>query len=361
MKNKHLPQLDGLRGVAILIVLLGHIVVFSFGFAKFKYGAIPPIGVDLFFVLSGFLITSILLNAKGKPDFYKNFYARRSLRIWPLYILLLVFMFGYANHHIPYTDFDENRVHWQVFALYLQNIYYHTGAELGVLALAVTWSLAVEEQFYLIWPILVRKLSIRHMVYALGFIIAMAPPMRYLVESVGRDPYINPLCRFDSMAMGGLLAIWIAIRQPSRSAVLRSAAIMICAGALGELVGHVAHTTHFTSKSMVSLMFTGLLACALELPILIRLLSIPPLRYTGKISYCLYLSHTVIGPTVLYFLFGAGLSRSIVRSITVLACSYAFATASWYLFEQPILRLKRYFGETAKQAERREAPISVAQ
>src|ERR1700678_30636 len=90
--NKHLPQLDGLRGIAILIVVLGHVTVFGFGLGISHLGPIPPAGVDLFFVLSGFLITRILLDARRQPHYFRNFYIRRALRIWPLYFAALLIL-----------------------------------------------------------------------------------------------------------------------------------------------------------------------------------------------------------------------------------------------------------------------------
>jgi peptidoglycan/LPS O-acetylase OafA/YrhL len=347
MKNKHLPQLDGLRGVALLIVVLGHIIVFSFGFHNLRLGFVPPVGVDLFFVLSGFLITTILVRSKGQTHFYRNFYARRSLRIWPLYFFLLLFEFGIANHRLPDVAIAST-AHWPIFALYLQNIIY-SGSQPnpGVLVLAITWSLAVEEQFYLIWPLLVARLSIRHMVAVLGVIIAFAPFARYLVEAAGRDSYTFPLCRIDAMAMGGLLAIWLIIKEPVGAIISKNGVLMIAAALAGQVICHFAHISHYVDKSFAALAFTGLLAIALHQSLVIRILSIAPLRFTGKISYCMYLSHAVIGPLIFHYLQGTSFSRAATRSVLVLAATYGYSTLSWFFFEQPILRFKRFFPERA--------------
>src|ERR1700739_2917346 len=122
--KRHLPQLDGLRGIAVLIVLVGHVCVFGAGLGIKRLGPIPPVGVDLFFVLSGFLITNVLLDSLQTPRYYLNFYARRALRIWPLYAILLAFMFGVAGHRIGSVSFDHVRIRWQYFALFLQNLVY---------------------------------------------------------------------------------------------------------------------------------------------------------------------------------------------------------------------------------------------
>jgi peptidoglycan/LPS O-acetylase OafA/YrhL len=345
MKNRHLPQLDGLRGIAVLIVVLGHLAVFSFGFRNARFGAIPPVGVDLFFVLSGFLITGILVRSKGQAHYYRNFYARRSLRIWPLYIVLLVFIFAIANHRIPNMNASPN-ARWPIYALYLQNIVYPKGVDIaGILPLAITWSLAVEEQFYLVWPLLVAKLSIRHMVSVLCVIFAFAPFARYLVQAAGREAYTFPLCRIDAMAMGGLLAIWLAVKDPVGSVISKNGLILVGAAIAGQVIGHFAHISHYIDKSMAALAFTGLLALALQQPIIIRLLSLAPLRYTGKISYCMYLCHAVLGPVILYYFQGTSFSRAAIRAGLVLAATYGYATASWFLFEQPLLRFKKFFPE----------------
>lgn len=183
--NKHLPQLDGLRGIAILIVLLGHVLVFHFGLGITFLGPLPPIGVDLFFVLSGFLITRILLESRHQVHYFRNFYARRALRIWPLYFVALAVIFTVTNHRIAQLTFDQNRVHWPVFVVYVQNLAYRQASQMGPLALAVTWSLAVEEQFYTIWPMLVRWLSVRGLTITLLIIVAIAPLARFIVPRFG--------------------------------------------------------------------------------------------------------------------------------------------------------------------------------
>jgi peptidoglycan/LPS O-acetylase OafA/YrhL len=157
--RSHIPELDGLRGIAILMVVVFHALAFiphamtgwipnlaSYGFA----------GVDLFFVLSGFLITGILLSAKGHPGYFRNFYAKRALRIWPLYYLLLLVAFGLVPLLIIRTHVYMNELALLqsrsilVYVLLLQNIWY--SGKIGPITLAMTWSLAIEEQFYVVWP-----------------------------------------------------------------------------------------------------------------------------------------------------------------------------------------------------------------
>ena len=343
MQDNHLSQLDGIRGIAILIVLLGHLITQPIGFEIVRLGPLPAVGVDLFFVLSGFLITNVLLRAKDKEHFFVNFYSRRALRIVPLYFALLIFMFGIANHRLAALTFNDQKLHWQVFAFYLQNIYYHQTSELGPLALAVTWSLAIEEQFYMVWPLLVSKLTIRKLSVVAGVLIFIAPIARIVVPWFGYDPYINPLCRVDAMAMGALLSFWIVRLKPSSHVIKKQAVRVVAAGMIGEIICHFMGFTHILSKSLVAMMFTAVIALSLVWEPLCKILSTAPLRFTGKVSYCLYLSHAVVGDLVYHQLHGSSLATKAIRSILIMVLSYLVSFMSWDLFEAPILSLKKYF------------------
>jgi len=354
MQDRHFPQLDGIRGVAISIVLLGHLVSLNIGFGVEKLGPLPPIGVDLFFVLSGFLITNNLLQARGKDHFFKNFYARRALRIAPLYFAMLIFVFGIANHRFAALSFNAQKVHWQIFALYLQNLYYRQATALGPLCLAVTWSLAVEEQFYMVWPLLVSKLTIRNLSAVAFGVVLIAPIARTVVPLFGYDPYINPICRMDAMAMGALLSLWRSAAHPSAREIKSRALYFFSAGAAGEVICHFLGLTHVMSKSFVALMFTAMLAFSLTWEPLSRVLSIAPLRLTGRVSYCLYLAHPIIGALVYHKMKGSSLANSASRSFIIIVLSYLVAWLSWTFFEGPILGLKRYF--ESRFASRNGAP-----
>jgi peptidoglycan/LPS O-acetylase OafA/YrhL len=210
----------------------------------------------------------------------------------------------------------------------------------------ITWSLCVEEQFYLIWPALVLLLSPRKMTWLLVAVIVAAPILRVVLPHYGWDPYINPLTRFDAMAMGSLLAMWIYFRMPDARRIARTAWLIILAAALGEVAFHAAHLTRITSKSMVAAAFTALIALALSVPRLSRILSFSPLVATGRISYCMYLCHVIVAKMVLAWL---PQSPALLRVSIILALTYAVALCSWHLLEAPSLTMKRYF-----QADRPE-------
>ncbi len=341
--NKHLPQLDGLRGIAILIVFLGHLVVFGFGLGLSRFGPIPPTGVDLFFVLSGFLITRILLDSREQPNYFKSFYVRRALRIWPLYFVVLTILFVATNHRIPALTFDETRVHWPAFVFYVQNLIYKQATELGPLALAITWSLAVEEQFYGIWPIVVRKVTMRGLTYILFGTILIAPFARVLAPQLGIDPYINPICRFDAMAMGGLVAIWAVSGKLSKRIVLKTTWIILAAAVPLEIACHYLGLTHYLSKTIVGAVFAAVLASSLYSETAIRRLSNGILRALGKVSYCIYLVHAIVAGIVVSLWPGRSLALALLRIALIAAGTLGIAALSWHFFEEPILRFKKYF------------------
>src|SRR4051812_38390961 len=181
----HVPALDGLRGFAILLVLLLHFT--PMGEASTKIGAIGKwiasaggIGVDLFFVLSGFLITGILLDAKGTPHFFRNFYARRTLRIFPLYYGVLFVCFILVPLFHPFNAEEQQVAHEQGWLwLYGTNIRESmSGADWpfhrGWISMDHFWSLAVEEHFYLVWPLAVFLLNRRAMIATCFIAIAGA-------------------------------------------------------------------------------------------------------------------------------------------------------------------------------------------
>jgi peptidoglycan/LPS O-acetylase OafA/YrhL len=207
-----MAELDSLRGIAILLVVFFH--GFNLPAATTQLRGLPRLfvtatlggwtGVNLFFVLSGFLITGILLDSKRKPQYYRRFYVRRALRILPVFYLLLLLL-----SVLQLTGWLENRrVGWPFLALsffYLANM----ASLFGVTShYTVLWTLAVEEQFYLLWPTAVRAFSRRNLAwFALGFCL-VCPALRALAFRLGDDYGAGyPWLVADSLAMGALLAV----------------------------------------------------------------------------------------------------------------------------------------------------------
>src|SRR4051812_2558873 len=218
MKSGRIPELDGIRALALIPVLYIHSnVIEHTGLGIFAaYGWIT---VDLFFVLSGFLITGILLDAKGEEGYYRNFYARRALRVWPLYyallivVLVLIPRFRHEAHELG--RFSP----WYYF-LFLQNLFPFGGF---VLVLTPTWSLGVEEQFYLVWPLLISLVSRRFFPFLIAAGLVVLPFLRLATFSLTRDwiyTYILTFCRADALLVGAALAYWMRSESYSEGRLL---------------------------------------------------------------------------------------------------------------------------------------------
>ena len=211
---KRIKELDGIRGIAMLLVLTYHYfyngAVLDSSLAKqlLKPLSIGWSGVDLFFVLSGFLIVGILLDVKGSKNFFSTFYIRRALRILPLYYLLLA-LFVILPNFISNEELFKLKFPFWSYILFIQN-FFMIKFDFGTSWLGVTWSLAIEEQFYLLLPFLVWKLDKIKLVYVFICLIAIAPIIRIFFDGLGG--YIFTLARADAILTGGVLAI--AYRDP---------------------------------------------------------------------------------------------------------------------------------------------------
>src|ERR1700728_1289973 len=177
----YIPELQGLRGLAVLAVVVYHCHTRLEGTWVHYASLWGWVGVNLFFTLSGFLITSILIEARDKPRYFRNFYARRALRIWPVYFLLLAVCYSVPEWFLG--DTRAHQAHWKTlvaYALFVQNLR-HTALP-GTLG--PTWSLAIEEQYYFVWAPIVRFVKGRYLGWLLpGILIAMlaiSPLIRYL-------------------------------------------------------------------------------------------------------------------------------------------------------------------------------------
>jgi peptidoglycan/LPS O-acetylase OafA/YrhL len=361
MLPTRIPELDGVRGVAVLLVVVYHAFLFS---AYSQTGWIATLasygfaGVDLFFVLSGFLITGILLKAKGGPGYFRAFYARRALRIWPLYYLLLVFSFGLLPllvriTHLPMGEFAklEGRNKFVYVAL-LQNLWYPGPA--GPTMLAMTWSLAIEEQFYLVWPWLVLLCNRRTLVWVLGAVLLLSPVARLWARWLGMSTttmYFLTWFRLDGLALGALLALWFSSERSSlertKWAALTALAVAV-PGSLWLLGGH-AKAFWPLQYSMLAVASAGLVTfaiwCRQTVSIYGRPLRMGWLRYMGQVSYCLYLVHAPV-----YYALGGRLAANYARRGPGVAAlfmllgfvvSLGIASLSWFLLESRIARVRQ--------------------
>jgi peptidoglycan/LPS O-acetylase OafA/YrhL len=365
---QHLPQLDGIRGIAILLVLCTHLgsILRSEFFSHYLEAG--WIGVDLFFVLSGFLITRILLNTREGEHYYSRFYIRRGLRIWPLYYVYIGLIFGglalltHTGAIAKLTGHGQEfsfsfRTPAILYVFYLQNLYPKSLFSFYD-PLSITWSLCIEEHFYLLWPLLIRKLSLSSLKRVLWTVLFLSPLARMAVyfalkghefkifyQTVYR---VTPF-HIDAIVGGSLLALYLY--ENSRPNIFKKQFwLMMAAGVAMNIVcipwsqeNGIVDSIVF---SCVAAMFTGVVGLSL-LGWQKRLFTLKPLRYFGKISYGLYLLHM---PVVLlfqshHFLHKAfHISNTVVLefsgAIVAMGLSVAIASFSFRFFEQPMLNLK---------------------
>jgi peptidoglycan/LPS O-acetylase OafA/YrhL len=320
--------LDGVRAIAITMVMLFHLS----GYMRFPSVAhLGQTGVDLFFVLSGFLITGILLKAP-QHDWHevKVFYIRRTLRIFPLYYAVLILLPLLGLHAAP------------VFWVYLQNISIalnHQPAGPNHF-----WSLAVEEQFYLVWPFLVLFMPRRFLQPALITMIVLAFLSRIPIILLGYSPFFFTLCRIDALAVGGILALLLSSGRLHRLRI----PLWIIAGLSSTIIAAEtiasAHTeaglwievTKYTAFAFLYAAGMGLLLISNSQP-LKGVLGSKPMRFIGRISYGLYVFH----PFVFYYTF-VGFPHLPPLAVGVLAVAFSFACAliSWHVMEKPLVGLK---------------------
>ena len=352
--QREMPGLDVLRGIAILAVVFYHGLYWwlppaasiSRG-AKLLSSIASPgwLGVNLFFVISGFLITGILLDTRTRPAYWKSFYTRRALRILPLYFVILIVLRFYGHSWI-YLLLCLFYLANFASALHIPNGY-------GPL-----WSLAVEEQFYLVWPILVRRLRSRTLAIACLGSVLLSPLLRYLsvrgILSLG-DPYTATWLLTDNLAAGALIAI--LLRTPAAT-LSRVRAWTLGVGLAGAILLAAGLRLHIMSRSSAGgaafqsepflLLFASLLLLALQFgqnPLVFRLTR--PLRFYGYISYGLYLSH-IIGFGIFQDLFPGfhpfaaelTLGQVLLRFCSVLAFTTLVCFLSRRTFEEFFLRLK---------------------
>ncbi len=372
-RSRHIPALDGLRGWAILLVLVCHFFAPGLdGQGGWGRGAgvlvgLTRHGVDLFFVLSGFLITGILYDTKGLPHYFRNFYGRRTVRIFPLYYLALVICFLLVPRFFAFSTPGLKTI-WQdqwALWLYCSNwimTWRQTWAfNADWLNLAHFWSLAVEEQFYLLWPLVVMGLCRRRLMVLCAVLVVAALALRMAMAAAGVQPlamFVFTPCRIDALAIGSFLAV--AVRGPAGLAGLVKAArpvglgcmialpmVLLLSGGSQVFIAGLKYT-------FLGGVFGSLLVLTLAAPsgsLLARAMDNGPMRLLGKFSYGIYVFHHLLIPA---FLAGFGPeilqgwcpSRVVANAIYfVLAstASVAVAWVSWHLFEKHFLKLKRYF------------------
>ena len=363
--------LDGLRGVAIIMVLFVHFVgdatpYSRAGRAVVKLANYGIFGVDLFFVLSGFLITGILWDSKSGPRYFRNFYVRRTLRIFPLYYGTLAILFGVLPAlgvvDSPGLDVATRNQGW--LWAYGTNFFVAAQRDWALPYVSHFWSLAVEEHFYFVWPLVVLIFSRRALLRISVAGIALALGLRIALARAGAgDVAITALtpCRLDALLVGAFLAL--AVRGAGLDAIARPARpAFFAAGALVMLVSGVHLVTRGAYRdvllpvrgTLVAVTFGALLVMSVastRATLLGRVLQSRPMRFFGKYSYGLYVFHGIVAAAllergteeILAEPLGSHRAAVVVQALGGAAVSIALAVASYELFEKRILRLKDRF------------------
>lgn len=351
------PELDGIRGFAILLVMVFHylsdpLTQTSGSFATMgKSLRLFWSGVDLFFVLSGFLLGGVLLQNRHAKNLFSVFFLRRCCRIVPPYLLLLLsfVVLSSFGHGQPWFEHLELGTipFWSYFA-FVQNIYMCINHTVGSDWLAVTWSLAVEEQFYLVLPFMVYFLPARKLTY-----VAIAGCFGALLlrtfDEYGFYLYVSSPTRADSVLAGLLLAI--AMRSNSIRQFLERhqnfiGGLVMLAG-LGMLaLTFNRHIFGVALYTWTTFFYTGLVCLAsLGWPRwLYHFFTLRWLQFTGIISYGLYLFHTPAGYLADYLGLRFGIPRATTSGILLTAClatliAYTIATFCYHSFEKHFVRL----------------------
>jgi peptidoglycan/LPS O-acetylase OafA/YrhL len=351
----HLPALDGFRGIAILLVMLshflnaGHVVTEETWWGRVLLGGF--VGVDMFFVLSGFLITGILLDARvTTARGFGVFYARRALRIFPLYYasLALVFLLRPAGPGSDspwwYWTFASNLgATWKGRWLVSPEDF-----DLGHF-----WSLAVEEQFYLVWPFLVAALGRRHLAKACLACLVIAPVIHFALHFSGNPTgaYLFTGVRLHTLAAGAWLALafrdparWELVRRFAKPVLLITATLSLAALMFPRQISLIPFSPFLWGSALV-------LSVSSPGPWQ-NVLSTRPLLVLGRLSYGLYILHSLVDPWLKHVLhdrwiLGLTGDRPLLALFLFLVAAFALSLAaaglSWHLFEKPILSLKRYF------------------
>ncbi|MGK0185208.1 MAG: peptidoglycan/LPS O-acetylase OafA/YrhL [Verrucomicrobiales bacterium] len=371
--GKHIPCLDGVRGVAVLLVLCRHLLpVEPIGFIPLEYARkvleAGWIGVDLFFVLSGFLITGILLDTRGSNRSFRNFYARRSLRIFPLYFFVLLVglvILPVAGIHYEGMQINLENQLWlwtyaSNFAMAFQDSYLFTA---DGFILSHLWSLAVEEHFYLVWPFAVLSLSWKPLLRICLGTIVIALALRctlYLSGVTGIANYVLTFCRMDSLMFGALLAI--GCRIPAAQQTLRTLTpVTGCLSGAGLAIilvttkgWWVAHWSMQTvGFTLLAIFFSSALYILLNTSDgnwFRRAFSLSPLRFLGKYSYGIYIYHSILDAHLERWIpdaSGPFATIPILGPFSILIARVALVLPlvllSFHFLESPFLRLKDRF------------------
>ncbi|MEO8017825.1 MAG: acyltransferase [Pseudomonadota bacterium] len=358
----HIPALDGLRAIAILLVIPHNADIFSNSAAWLWPVALLAhagwIGVQLFFVLSGFLITRNLLAARGNDHYLRSFYVRRALRIFPLYFLTLFVGLVLLPRFIEFSPGALSSHQNQIWLwTFLSNWAQPYGHEVS--GFSHFWSLAVEEQFYLVWPFVVLMAAGTRLFWICLLVALLALLSRVVMMQAGARPemlYMFTNCRMDALALGAAAAV-VSLSAPAmawlaghvRWLMFGIVAVMLVAAIGTHTFAVYDPRTLLLGHSLLAAAFALLMPCVmLELPggfrFLQRALEMPWMRQIGRYSFAMYVLHMpillVFGRAIRDGVAVTGSAAPLVYTLIVVLLSFLAGLLSYHLLEKHFLRLK---------------------
>lgn len=368
-KLTHIKELDGLRALAILMVCIAHFYQVDelslytdnklFGVITFKLSQLGLKGVELFFILSGYLITRILLNTKNSPNYFKSFYMRRVLRIFPLYYFVLFLSFIVLPSFISLSSEAQQIIgaQWKLWT-YTSNMFFIFPVNWDISSFpnfGHFWSLSVEEHFYLIWPFIIYYFRSSKIIHIMWFVFFFSMTC-WIFGFYALIFKWTTLTYASALAMGGILAYYeyrnklliekLYIRISKYASIflflfVLSAFMPRSMGMIGSLIGYVVSLLFFSMLVLMAVFGNSKIKMVFDHKILF---------FIGKISYGIYIYHGLLRPYFKEFFyypmhdfFGGGIFTSMIYTISVTFVSIFLAYVSWELFEKHILKLKKYF------------------
>ncbi len=362
--SKKIPALDGIRGIAILLVLCFHsgLIVTGSGTVSHLFSEVARscwCGVDLFFVLSGFLITGILLDTRESRFHFRNFYFRRILRIFPLYYGVILWLF------LQNPDFPDQIWYW----LYLQNWGPVFGGSTPPMVVQPFWSLAVEEQFYLVWPFAIFFLNQRYTSWFCAGTFFIAVLSRCIAQYQNLDPmsiYTVTIFRLDTLSAGALIAVWMRNQRQWERLKQFAPLCLILTGLSLVLViildggflieGRINQAIGYSLFSIFCALFIAIVV--MNRPViqpLKRVLEFGVLQHFGNRSYAIYIFQmmVLIPLNQLYLIYWKEVDISGWRGVCVFSVGVVIillmAEISWHCYEKQFLKLKRFFPRNADE------------
>jgi peptidoglycan/LPS O-acetylase OafA/YrhL len=374
----YMPELDTIRGLAILGVLFYHALYWGRDLSVFPawqhhilYAAsLGQFGVNLFFVLSGFLITGILIDLRPVPDYYRRFYYRRALRILPVYYLtlLLLVIFGITSRpFLIMSLFYSSNLSW-LFGI--------------TMSYPVLWTLAVEEHFYLLWPTVVKRASSAWILTAAVAMLLLSPLSRFLYHIHGDATHTGGAgygfytwSNLDGLALGAVIAVFVRFPGWNRRRMMQFSIAMLAIALVVAAVGYplgIVTRRNAIGEALQQIPFNFLFAAALGFILLLgtgpwrRFATPSPLLYFGKLSYGLYLYHVMVFMGYDWtlkktgFALNSGLSPWVLAWLKLIVAGGAatiVAHISRRYFEESFLRLKsRFPAKPARESQPKAAP-----